>query len=295
MFGYIKPDMPELKVREKQRYEAWYCGLCRALSKRYGQAPRLMLSYDAAFLGMFVSAAAGYPSPCAQHACPAHPLLKRKLMVDRSNPALDFASDACVILAKFKLDDDVRDGRPARAAVKLPLLHAFRRAKKLNGELYSAVEKHIKELCRIEEEGEPSLDAAANGFGEMMRSVFLLAPLGKADSENNRCVLGETGFWIGRTIYLLDAWDDREKDAKKKLYNPFNLLKTEREEAEYLVNFSINSAISAYNLLEPAEKHPDLAIVENILFRGFFAVWDSIVRREAEEQNNSERKDGLSE
>ena len=33
MFGYIKPFKPELKVREFDTYQAFYCGLCRQLCK----------------------------------------------------------------------------------------------------------------------------------------------------------------------------------------------------------------------------------------------------------------------
>ena len=31
MFGYVRPNRDELKVRELRDYEALYCGLCRAL------------------------------------------------------------------------------------------------------------------------------------------------------------------------------------------------------------------------------------------------------------------------
>ena len=111
MFGYIRPNLPELKVREKERYEAWYCGLCRSLGKRYGQASRLVLSYDGAFLAMLLSAVTDRPSPCEKHLCPVHPLKKKKAMVQRENPALDYAADVCVILADFKLRDDAQDGK----------------------------------------------------------------------------------------------------------------------------------------------------------------------------------------
>lgn len=50
LFGYIKPNIPELRVREKARYDAWYCGLCRRLGARYGTAARALLSFDCTFL-----------------------------------------------------------------------------------------------------------------------------------------------------------------------------------------------------------------------------------------------------
>ena len=53
MFGYIRPLECELKVREQQEYRAHYCGVCKAIGKRYGQIDRLALSYDAAFLAAY--------------------------------------------------------------------------------------------------------------------------------------------------------------------------------------------------------------------------------------------------
>ena len=54
MFGYIQPMECELKVREQALYRAAYCGLCRAIGGRYGQAARMALNYDCAFLGLFL-------------------------------------------------------------------------------------------------------------------------------------------------------------------------------------------------------------------------------------------------
>ncbi|MBO4878707.1 MAG: hypothetical protein J5544_00440 [Clostridia bacterium] len=277
MFGYIRPNLPELKVREKERYEAWYCGLCRSLGKRYGQASRLVLSYDGAFLAMLLSAVTDRPSPCEKHLCPVHPLKKKKAMVQRENPALDYAADVCVILADFKLRDDAQDGKALRRAVSLPLRRAFRKAKRLRPEVYAAVESSIAELTRIEEEKLPSPDLAANTSGDMLRGIMANAPLPEELPEREAIaeVLPELGFFLGRTIYLCDAWEDREKDEKHGLYNAFNLAGTTREEAEFLANFSINSAISAYNLIEE-KLGSDRGIADNIFYEGLFSVWDGI-------------------
>jgi len=45
MFGYVQPMRPELRVRDMTLYKAWYCGLCKAIKKRYGTAARGVLSY----------------------------------------------------------------------------------------------------------------------------------------------------------------------------------------------------------------------------------------------------------
>ncbi len=294
MFGYVRPYIPELLVREKQRYDAWYCGLCRALGKGCGQLSRLTLSYDCAFLALLLSSAHACPSPSAVRACPVHPLARRKPMVERDNPALVYAADVCVILAKYKLDDDVIDGRPLRRAAKLPLLSAFRRAKKRRAGLYKAVGEQLRLLHAVEEEKAPSLDLAANRFGELMRLVLTGFAYGEPNEARER-VLSELGYWLGRVIYLFDAWDDREKDEKKGLYNPFVLTGAGRSDAEFLINLSINEAISAYDLLElPPEDGCDRGVLENIFHKGLFAEWDRINSpdKPRKARKATDRKDG---
>ena len=55
MFGYVTINRGELKVRELETYESYYCGLCRVLKDRYGLAGCTMLNYDMTFLGMLLS------------------------------------------------------------------------------------------------------------------------------------------------------------------------------------------------------------------------------------------------
>lgn len=55
MLGYITPDKPELKVREYEMYSAYYCGICKAIKRRHGEIPRLVLSYDSVLLAMILS------------------------------------------------------------------------------------------------------------------------------------------------------------------------------------------------------------------------------------------------
>ena len=50
MFGYVRPYVPDLRVREHELYRAVYCGLCRSMGKHTGCASSFTLSYDFVFL-----------------------------------------------------------------------------------------------------------------------------------------------------------------------------------------------------------------------------------------------------
>lgn len=49
MLGYVTVDKNELKVREWDVYQAYYCGVCKSISRRVGQLPRMVLSFDCVF------------------------------------------------------------------------------------------------------------------------------------------------------------------------------------------------------------------------------------------------------
>lgn len=299
LFGYITPNIPELRVRDKTRYEAWYCGLCRCLGKRYGLVSRACLSYDCAFLAMLVHSLKrgiitdldesgsctnsgessaniidGYtPLPCSSHACPFKPFARKRAVIDGESPALDFAAAVCVLLSMYKLRDDVADGKPFRALAELPLSSAFFKAKRDYPSVADSLADNLAKLSAIEKNRTASPDTAADAFGVLLRDVLMHSPAPSGNAQP----LSELGYHMGRYIYLLDAWDDRRSDEKHRLYNPFVLSETKRTGAEFLIYFSINSAISAYNLLEVRY---DKELIDNIVTQGCFAAADRIFNKE---------------
>ena len=55
MFGYVTIDPSALTPEARERYQAYYCGLCRVLKRRFGNIGRLTLSNDMTFLYMLLS------------------------------------------------------------------------------------------------------------------------------------------------------------------------------------------------------------------------------------------------
>ena len=105
MFGYVTVDKAELKMKDWERYNAYYCGVCKSIGARYGQIPRMILSFDAAFIAVLLAGlseegagedgAAGDYS-LSKERCIAHPV-KEKLVV--REPAVDYAADVMLLLA----------------------------------------------------------------------------------------------------------------------------------------------------------------------------------------------------
>ena len=51
MFGYVTIYRKGLADADMDRYQAYYCGLCRALGRRYGRTGQLAAAYCSASVG----------------------------------------------------------------------------------------------------------------------------------------------------------------------------------------------------------------------------------------------------
>ena len=92
------------------------------------------------------------------------------------------------------------------------------------------------------------------------------------DKEADNKALAWLGYYIGRYIYIIDAYKDIEKDLKTKGYNPFiamygtNLNKDEFKEAvKASITFTLSEVSNAYALLD-IKKNKEL--LDNIIYLG---------------------------
>ena len=106
MFGYVTINRGELKVRELETYESYYCGLCRVLKDRYGLAGCTMLNYDMTFLGMLLSSLYEEKEEPAKRVCRPgfkRPLLKKKSKKERKIKILKNLKNISFHLSNMKL------------------------------------------------------------------------------------------------------------------------------------------------------------------------------------------------
>ena len=74
MFGYIAPRLDQLEESQRERYQAYYCGLCRVLGERSGHSGRLTLSHDMTFLALLLSSLYEPEESLRDLRCPVHPV-----------------------------------------------------------------------------------------------------------------------------------------------------------------------------------------------------------------------------
>lgn len=261
MFGYIKPVKCELKIREFEHYRATYCGLCHALSKDYGFLARFLVNYDFTFLALVLEDAA---PKYEKRRCVAHPFCKRSVCTACSS--LSKTAAASVILSWWKLCDEVADDKSFFARIaKLFLKPAYKKAVAAMPEFDAVCREKLAELCALERDNSPSLDAVADTFASIVASLSELA--------SSPRVMREFFYHIGRIIYLTDALADIADDLKGGQYNPIaarfgiNTLPIDEsvyEQVKAGIFASDALADSAISLIS----HPHMNLILNVLKLG---------------------------
>lgn len=213
MFGYVKPDLPYLYMKDDTLYKALYCGVCKNIGKDLGQIARISLTYDATFLSAVVHNIKGVDVTIKKERCIAHAVVG-KPMASRDE-ITKFCASVNVVLAYYKVKDDIIDENKGR--IKLACLNsAFKRANAKYPEISNIVETRYRKLRELEEKKEKSLDAVSDSFGLMLKDLGRLS-LGEETDEHT----DKFFYFLGKWIYLVDALDDYDEDVKKKRYNPF--------------------------------------------------------------------------
>ena len=260
MFGYISTIESELKVREAASYRSWYCGLCKCMKRNYGFFSTLFLQYDCAFLALLFSGELGEAVDAKRCHC-LHRCHDPRRKYRLETPALRFAAAVNVLLAYYKCLDDWRDERDVVKGVGALLLKgAARRA----GRDYPALQARTEQFYRDQmtmERDDGRLDAAADPTGKYLESLADMLPFPEAEKVPLKWLL----YNLGRWIYLMDAWDDREKDQKKGAFNPYLQAGTPKEDAAFGLYASLEEAHKAFDLLSPSR---DRGLMENVLTLG---------------------------
>ncbi len=293
MFGYVEPDKPELKMREFDIFKGYYCSVCKTIGRSYGQLPRVVLNYDLTFLALLLDALSTVPVTGKRERCLAHPTSKR--LIVNSNTFIQYASDMNILLAYYNLKDKWNDDKslPGGAAMVM-LKRAFKKAEKKHPEISRQIGEKLAVLNSLEKAGCTSVDEAAEPFGDLMKVIFECVLI---EDEAARKTLGWLGYNMGRWIYILDAYDDLEKDYKSGSYNPilkefydkgngtpeeFKL--TIRERINFNLTFSLSECEKAYSLLG-IEKNR--GILDNIMYSGLIVKTDKVLQGGT---NNNEEK-----
>lgn len=259
MFGYVTPNLSALSEADQARYRAHYCGLCHAIGNRHGQMARMALTFDLTYLTIFLSSLYEPEEQSGTGRCMPHPTKEHAWAI---SSVTDYAADMTIALTYHKCLDDWQDDKnlPAKAASAW-LKKAYTQVKAAYPRQCEAIEAALRALTDVEKQRDPSPDAAAKCFGQLMAELFVM------QEDYWSGALRAFGYSLGRYIYLLDATCDYDKDIKKGSYNPVILMGKKPEDMRPTLELLLGDASAAFEKLPLIQ---DEEILRNILYSG---VW----------------------
>ncbi len=184
-----------------------YCGTCKTLGVRYGQRSRILLNHDTVFLAELLIHYEGSPEwePAYRS---FHCLAKPREIPE----ILDYAAAITVVLAHYRVADHCEDfGRWYWRALRRFLSPQFRRAAvQLRASGFPVDELDaVLRTQRARELNPRSLADLAEPTAMATAMVF----------AHRRAELYDVGYRFGYLIYVLDAFEDRAKDAQRGSFN----------------------------------------------------------------------------
>ena len=271
LFGYIRPLISELKVRELELYRSVYCGLCRAMKHSTGNLSRISISYDFVFCAFIRAALTGQSFAPEKRWCFLHPLEKR--LIAAENETLVDCALMSAVLTREKAYDNYQDSRflsKISTGMALPQVNRMLKLaiRKDSGvaDVAKRVGEKMDKLYELEKSGSKSPDEPAQASGELLAEIFKY----KLEGEK-RSIASAVGIRIGRWVYLVDAADDYQSDIKNSEYNPFIEAGTQPDERLFeALRLELSDARKAMDLVDISD--PDIkAIIYNILSDGMTA------------------------
>lgn len=280
MFGYVTINADELKVKDYRKYKAYYCGLCRVLKEEYGFSGQMTLTYDMTFAVIFLTSLYECTVEKEMHRCKVHPVKKQAML---RSEMTKYAADMNVLLAYYHLEDDWSDEKKMSGLFGKGILKG--KAEKIIGSYprqSRVIAEKLKELSALERENCMDLDKVAGCFGSLMAELFVY----KKDVWEER--LRDIGFYLGKYIYLMDAYDDLEKDLKEGCYNPLGEMYKKEDYEERMQDILCMMIAECSARFEKLPCLVDVDILRNILYDGVWNRYRAIQKKrtEGKEQKN---------
>jgi hypothetical protein len=285
------PDKPELKIKEFEMFRGYYCGVCKSMGRSFGTLSRFALNYDTVFLGLLLSSVHNEVPILKKEVCIANPAKKKWIVKDSAH--IDFAADINVLLTYYKLKDNIRDeGGLLPSLTKIAFQRGYNKAALRNRQLDGIISASINSQVQLEEQKCSSMDKAAEPFAAMLSK--LLEAGYKGEDKSTARILGWIGYNLGKWIYLIDAYDDIEKDIRSRSYNPLLIqykynnedIKTFKasivEEVRLNLLQALTQTTSSIELLKLNNK----GIIDNIIYEGLYGKTEKILSGNTREKRS---------
>ncbi len=282
MFGYVTPCKMELRMKDYEKFRSYYCGLCKSIKSNVGNLPRFTLNYDMTFLAVLLDSLSEGRTSYERQVCMAHPAKKKVVIVD--NDAIKYAAYFNTILSYYKLMDNYADDGSLRSFLMKSVLEPYMR--KYPEEMLTKKQEVERKLAGLSAmEASPagrSIDEISHPFADL--TGYILSEYCDEEAEE----LYWLGYNLGKWIYIIDAYDDLEKDMKEGKFNAIEAVLNKdklgygefcgavEERMDFLLTACARECLERLEAL-PLKKNEEL--LRNILQYGLMEKIDKVFKR----------------
>jgi len=135
------------------------------------------------------------------------------------------------------------------------------------------LQKQFKQLHTYEKNNCNDIDKVSSCFGTILGTLFAIK-----NDEWKEC-LEKIGFFLGKYIYILDAYDDMIEDIKENRYNVLKFYKNKENFNEFIETVLNTLMAQCARYFERLPIIKDVEILRNIIYSGVWVRYSSIKKR----------------
>ena len=139
----------------------------------------------------------------------------------------------------------------------------------------------IEELSKEEQKDNQDIDQMSGMFGKIMAEIMLY------QDDEWKELLNQFGFFLGKFIYLMDAYEDIEDDLKNHNYNPLKNIYTKPEFEDMIHQILTMMMAECSKAFEQLPLIDDIDILRNVLYSGVWYRYEQV--REKREKEKEEK------
>ena len=210
MFGYLRMLRRHIPQEYQNAYKNYYCGMCLAMRRNYGQLSRFLISYDLVLIALLLKS----------H---DEPLCNRLRCFGQRDKKQQFSSDSwkkvaavTLLLTAGQLRDNIEDDNSLLAKVFFVIYGKKIRRAECE---YPEVSAHITEgynRLLADEKAHKCIKELSADFSMLMNNVYNCVQSGNDIAEEKNAYIKAISGWL----YFIDQLDDYGKDMKKGRFNP---------------------------------------------------------------------------
>ncbi len=232
---------------------------------------RLTISYDMTFLVLLLNALYEPKESCVKERCIVHPIGKHQ---KRRSFVSDYVADMNILMTYYKCIDDWNDERKISQKMMAEIIRKnMRMLLAKYPQKCKRLQKQFKQLHTYEKNNCNDIDKVSSCFGTILGTLFAIK------NDEWKEALEKIGFFLGKYIYILDAYDDMIEDIKENRYNVLKFYKNKENFNEFIETVLNTLMAQCARYFERLPIIKDVEILRNIIYSGVWVRYSSIKKR----------------